>query len=297
MKVLVITGDKNFKPGNERYDLQKSAVDKLEVMYWGRGSVWPALPEGQFDVVTAQDPFWRGLFGIRAAWRKNAKFNVQVHTDLLVYGGIKLVLMQIVLRHADSIRVVSEKIKLQVEKVGVKAKISVLPIYIDIQRFRVVTPQDHEKKTILWIGRFEDEKDPLLAIEIFRQVLKTVESKLIFLGKGSLENSLRIAAKDLPVEFAGWQDPIKFFSRADVVLSTSKHESFGASIIESLAAGVPVVAPDVGIAKDAGATAVKKEEMAQTIVEILNNPRNGRLLPIYKYSKEEWVRAWVLTLE
>ena len=296
MKVLVITGDKNFKPGNERYDLQKSAVDKLEVMYWGRGSVWPALPEGQFDAVTAQDPFWRGLFGIRAAWRKNAKFNVQVHTDLSVYGGIKHVLMQIVLRHTDSIRVVSEKIKLQVEKVGVKAKISVLPIYIDIQRFRVVTPEDHEKKTILWIGRFEDEKDPLLAIEIFRQVLKTVESKLIFLGKGSLENSLRTAAKDLPVEFAGWQDPVNYLSTADVVLCTSKHESFGASILESLAAGVPVVAPDVGIAKEAGATVVDRRDLAQEVVKVLQSGQKGEL-KLNLLSKEEWAEAWRGTLE
>lgn len=298
MKVLMITGDKNFKPGHERYELQRGVVDELAVVYWGRGSLWPSVPAGQFDVVTAQDPFWRGLFGWWVAKRKGAKLDVQIHTDLSVYGGVRHVLMQITLRHADSIRVVSEKIKQQVERVGIKAKVTVLPVYVDIQKFRTVTPAPHDGKIILWIGRFEDEKDPLLAIEIFKKVRKSAEAKLIFLGKGSLESSLRAAARDLPVEFAGWQDPMQFLPTADVVLSTSKHESFGASILESLAAGVPVVAPDVGWAKDAGAIVVaEKDKLADAVVEILKTPRNITLNPVYKYDKKGWAAAWLKTLQ
>ena len=72
MRVLVITGDRRFGPGNPRYDLQRQAVEELTVVYWGRGALLPKLPAGPFDVVTAQDPFWRGFVGWYAAKRLRA---------------------------------------------------------------------------------------------------------------------------------------------------------------------------------------------------------------------------------
>src|SRR5690242_20660077 len=101
MKVLIITGDTHFRPGHLRYELQKSAVDELAVMYFGRGSMFPRAPRGQWDVVTVQDPFWRGFFAWRVARRLRAKFNVQVHADLAGQSFVKLLLAKIVLRRAD----------------------------------------------------------------------------------------------------------------------------------------------------------------------------------------------------
>lgn len=292
MNVLIITGDTKFGPGHERYELQRSVVESLAVVYWGRGSLWPTIPAGHFDVVTVQDPFWRGLFGWWVAKHKGARFNVQVHTDLSVYTGLHNVLAQIMLRHADSIRVVSEKIRQQVLKVAPQAKVTVLPVFVDIRRFRVVTPELHGKKTVLWIGRFEEEKDPLLAIEI---VSRIPDTKLIMLGKGSLEHKLRDKAAGLPVEFPGWVDPVRYLPTADVVLCTSKHESYGASIVESLAAGVPVVAPDVGVASEAGAIVVPREQLADAVVRVLREGPKGELL-LTMPAKEAWAQQWQKTL-
>ena len=290
MNVLVITGDKKFGPGHERYELQRSAVDVLEVLYWGRGSLWPKLPEGTFDVVTVQDPFWRGLFGWFVAKRKKAKFNVQIHTDLNAQNFFRHVLAQIVVLHADSVRVVSERIKKQIKT---WVKISVLPVFVDVERFTQVvrTPE----QMILWIGRFEKEKDPLLALEIASKV----SAKLIMLGKGSLEHMLREQAVRLNltdrVEFSGWQDPAPYLARAGVVLSTSKHESFGASMVEALAVGVPVVAPDVGIAKEAGAIVVSREQLAEAVKEVLEHGTKGEL-KLHLPSAQDWAKAWRKTL-
>ena len=147
MKVLMITGDKKVAT-SARFALQAAQVDKLAVVYWGRGALWPAMPQEHFDVVTVQDPFWRGLFAWRVARRMGAKFNVQVHTSVLTMLG------KFILRRADSIRVVSEKIKKQVEAIGVRTPITVLPIYVDISKFQNIVRQPHSKKIILWIGRF-----------------------------------------------------------------------------------------------------------------------------------------------
>jgi glycosyltransferase involved in cell wall biosynthesis len=128
-------------------------------------------------------------------------------------------------------------------------------------------------------------------------VLKSIpDTKLIILGKGSLETLLKSAAKGSNVEFPGWQDPSTYLPIADVVLSTSKHESWGASIVEALAAGVPVVAPDVGIAREAGAIVVPRTELAKAVVEALHSNARGVLaLPLL--TKDEWARAWVATLQ
>jgi hypothetical protein len=55
----------------------------------------------------------------------------------------------------------------------------------------------------------------------------------------------------------------------DVVLGTlaSPGESWGASIVEALAE-VPGVAPDVGIAKEAGAIVVTRQDLAGTLCDV-----------------------------
>jgi glycosyltransferase involved in cell wall biosynthesis len=294
MKVLMITGDKRFGPGHERYEVQKAAVERLDVLYWGRGSMWPRVPAGKFDVVTAQDPFWRGLFALRVARRLRARLNVQVHVDLSTQGTLRLFVARFVLKRADSVRVMSEKIKRQVELMlarlpaGRQAPITVLPVYVDIERFARLPRTPHPQKTILWIGRFEVEKDPLHALDVIKKV---PEAKLIMLGSGSLEKELKEAARGLPVEFPGWGDPAEFLPQADVVLSTSLTESWGQSMVEALAAGVPVVAPDVGIAREAGAVVVPRERLADAVTDVLKTPATGELR-LRLLSREDWVRAW-----
>jgi glycosyltransferase involved in cell wall biosynthesis len=236
MRVLMISGDEDvLKAGTPAYlrtALMRAQVDALEVVYMGRGSAWPKIPQGSFDVVTSQDPFWRGLFAWRAAKRLRAKLNVQVHSDLSAQSLVKHMLAQIVLRHADSVRAVSANIQAQVGKMGVRAPISVLPIFVDIERFKTVQRQPHEGKSILWVGRFEKEKDPFYALEVFKEVRRTMpDTKLTMLGKGSLDAALRAQARGLPIEFPGWQDAREYLSRADVALSTSPQESWGASIV------------------------------------------------------------------
>jgi len=302
MKVLMIGGDKNFiTPGTEaykRYELQKSAVDQLDAFVWPRvHSAWHiyrVARKNHYEVITAQDPFWRGLLGWKVARLTGAKLNIQVHADLEGQSFIKHILAQIILRHADSVRVVSGKLKQQVERMGAR-NVNVLPIFIDTTSFRSIQPRPHEQKTILWVGRFEAEKDPLLAIEIFRAVRVSIDAKLIMLGKGTLESDLHTHVTKLPVEFPGWQDPVLYLETADVVLSTSKHESWGASIVEALAAGVPVVAPDIGIAKEAGAIVVPRNELADAVIKVLKEGSRGEL-KISLLDKEEWVKRWCETL-
>ncbi len=301
MKVLVVTGDKNFRPGHPRHDLQASVVEKLSVVYWGRGSFWPPLPEGQYDVVTAQDPFWRGLFTWVAARRLSARLNVQVHADLDGQSLVKRLIAKAVLRRAHSVRTVSEKIKLQVERLGVRVPITVLPVFVDLEQYTSVVCKPHAGKNILWLGRFEEEKNPLAAIEILKEVLQKVpEARLTMLGAGSLGQEVSQSAANLPIqaiEVLRWQpNPAVFLETADVVLCTSLYESWGASIVEALAAGVPVVAPDVGVAGEAGAIVVPRAQLAETVARVLEGGGVG-VLKLSLPGAQEWAQEWKKTLQ
>ena len=221
---------------------------------------------------------------------------MQVHADLSVQSLFRRELACYLLRRADSVRVVSETIKKQVERIGARAPIHILPLYVDIREFKSVVRRPHDKETILWIGRFEREKDPRRAVAVLEKVrARGIDARMIMLGTGTLEYSVRLRARGLPVEFPGWCDPKPYFEVVDVVLSTSKHESWGASMVEALAAGVPVVAPDVGVAREAGATVVPRPELAEAVTKTLQSGARGELL-LHLPAKEEWVELWRKTL-
>lgn len=296
MKVLVIgprqsSGDE----ARARAQLQAGAVDAYTVLTprQGEGNVAAALrmlresKKLSFDVVTAQDPFWSGLVAMRAAHRTGARLNVQVHSDMDAQSLIKRVLARFVLRRADSIRVVSARIQKQVERLGTTAPITVLPVYIDIERFKAIE-RHPDQATVLWMGRFETEKNPFAAIEVIKRV---PGARLVMLGTGSLEPELKRRAAGLAVEFPGWRDPAEYLAKAGVVLNTSPAESFGASIVEALAAGVPVVCMDVGVAREAGATVVAREQLAQEVARALELGMRAELKLSLLY-KEAWIKEW-----
>ena len=311
MRVLMITGDKKFGPGHPRFELQQSAVEELVLVFWGRGSRSPfsvlrAAFGKKFDVVTVQDPFWRGLFGWIIARLQGAKLNVQVHSDFeaeTAGNTLRRILGKRILRHADSVRVVSRKLKEQVERIGVRAPITVLPVFIELERFRNITRVPDTQKTILWIGRFEPEKDPEEAVSIWKKVREAdIDAGLVILGAGSLHDhldQLRMQSvhemKNVSFEVKDWQDPLYYLARANVVLCTSLHESWGASIVEALAAGVPVVAPDVGIAREAGAFIVERDQLAKKVIEVLKSDERGEL-KLQLPTKEEWTERWKKSL-
>lgn len=304
MNVLMISGDRHLlevgSPAYERLALQKSQVDELAVYVWPHvhhlGEVLHAAQTKHYDVVTAQDPFWRGLIAWGMARWTHTKLNIQVHTDLDALSLFRRLFSRWVLRRADTVRVVSSRIQRQVEHFGVRVPIRVLPVYVDLAPFQGLEHHAHPRfeKTILWVGRFEQEKNPQEAIRILSAVrAEGINAGLIFLGAGSLESSLRVQAESLvaAVEFPGWQDPAPFLAMADVVLSTSLHESYGLSTIEALAAGVPVVAPDIGIAREAGARVVPRKELATAVANVLRSEDRGRLRLSMPHA-QEWVHLW-----
>jgi glycosyltransferase involved in cell wall biosynthesis len=120
--------------------------------------------------------------------------------------------------------------------------------------------------TILWIGRFQPHKAPLLALEAFAHLRRRIDCHLLMVGDGPLLKVTRQAAVRLEmhshVTFAGaveWRDIPQYLDKASILLFTSLRDAFGAQVLEALGRGLPVVALNhQGIADMAPDVAVRK---------------------------------------
>jgi len=142
------------------------------------------------------------------------------------------------------------------------SRLEVLPSAVDEDRFHPIAPQDARRALgidqaaflVLFAGRIEEVKDPLLWVNAFHQVCARMpNARGAILGTGALgPETLRmlecygishrlLCAKSVPeAELALW------YNAADVLLLTSHFEGSPRVAVEALACGTPVVTTDVG---------------------------------------------------
>ena len=94
-----------------------------------------------------------------------------------------------------------------------------------------------------------------------------VDARLILIGDGEMRNRLESLARELSISdqvlFAGWVlDRAKIFCDLDVTCLSSHNEGSPLCLIESIAAGVPVVATNVG-----GVADVTSSELDGELIE------------------------------
>lgn len=228
-----------------------------------------------FWVITTQDPFETGIVGRRLKKKFKLPLQIQVHTDLLnvhfardPLNNLRFIVARQVLKSADGIRVVSRRIKRSLiddYRFAIPTeKISVLPIFIDLEKIRSapVSVDLHKKypqfeKIVLIASRLAKEKNLGFALKVFKKLLKQVpKAGLVIVGDGRERTRLEKKAKNMGVsasiKFEGWQENLAtYYQTADVFLTTSLYEGFGLTIIEAIASGLPVVSSNVGIASQA----------------------------------------------
>jgi glycosyltransferase involved in cell wall biosynthesis len=113
---------------------------------------------------------------------------------------------------------------------------------------------DPSHRLLLFVGRFEGQKDPLLLLEAFRRLNGLMqETRLIMVGEGSLESKIRafVADRGLArlVRIVGPQpqsELARWMNVADCLVLSSAFEGMPRVVVESLQCGLPVVATEVG---------------------------------------------------
>lgn len=152
------------------------------------------------------------------------------------------------LRAADKIVAVSEYEKsLLCQQFRLdSSKITVIPCGVNLEEFKSLKKTEHDRKSILYVGRLENYKGLQFLIEVLPRLDK--DSVLKIIGKGSLREALQKRARELNVsnrvtfyEELPRTQLLQNLAEADVFVLLSKHEAYSMAVAEALASGTPCV--------------------------------------------------------
>ncbi len=222
------------------------------------------------SVITTQDPFECGRAGLKVKNKWRIPLEVQLHTDPSspYFSGflnfIRKYIARDVIKHADTIRVVSEKVGEDIAssyKID-KKNIKVLPIYIDREKIETGAVKFDLHTRFGWgfvllaVSRLSEEKNISMMLEVLKKILPFYPTTgLVVVGSGPEEVNLKKKAKDLGVDahvaFVGWQDELyTYYHTSNAFIQTSYFEGYGLSLVEAGLAGLPIVSTPVGVANE-----------------------------------------------
>lgn len=280
------------------------------------------LRENKIELVQTHD-FYTNVFGMLGARLAGISARVAAKRET---AGMRSKSQKIVefqaFRVARKIVVNSEAVKNYLIKANVsESKISVIYNGLDLERLKVKEnlarreilksfdlPPEENKKFVTIVANLRHE---VKNQEMFLRAAAFVKEKFsecdfVLAGEGERAAELKNLARDLKIEnqthFIGSCPRVpELLAVSDICVLSSRAEGFSNSILEYMAAGKPVVATDVGGAREAiedGETGFvvasdNAEEMAASILFLLENSEKaskmgarGRAIIEQKFSME-----------
>jgi glycosyltransferase involved in cell wall biosynthesis len=250
------------------------------------------IKDGKFDVVHLQEWFMPMGFQLRKI--KNLVLTQRIERIPFAVKIIYWVYGRKLLENAKSITSLTSDAKKELEKLGLKKEIKIIPNGVDTTIFY---PQKHSESStfrILFAGRLAKEKGVSLLINACSKLNFSYELKII--GSGDEELPLKKLAKELKTNagFIGKKQQAelpKYYSEADVLAVPSIKEPFGFVTLEALSCGTPVAGSDIGgmrdiitdkvgvkfPAGDSGALSEALKKMHETAKELRKNCREHAL--------------------
>lgn len=134
----------------------------------------------------------------------------------------------------------------------VKARYRLIPNGVDCRAFaegRALESLRGERPVVLFIGRLEQRSGLPRLLRAFPDIHKRSNARLVVIGEGPDRRANEALARELGVDahFAGARhsDRADWFKSADVLVCPTTIASFGITLLEGMAAGLPVVASDI----------------------------------------------------
>jgi alpha-1,6-mannosyltransferase len=106
---------------------------------------------------------------------------------------------------------------------------------------------------LIYVGRLDGEKKPDVVVEAFRRLPRELGAKLALLGEGPLKADIADIGDDriiMPGYVRNRAELARWLASADIYVSGMADETFGISIIEAQASGLPVVGVAAGAMLD-----------------------------------------------
>jgi len=159
------------------------------------------------------------------------------------------------LASADRLTTVSRShVRLATGTFSLRRPPDLIPNFVDVGRFRPRSERGADRtppRRIVHVSNFRPVKDPASVVRVFARVRRDVDAELWLVGDGeampAVRSAVRRAGVGRRVRFFGLHPAVeRVLPHADVLLLTSRSESFCLAALEAAACGVPAVAPRVG---------------------------------------------------
>jgi len=116
-------------------------------------------------------------------------------------------------------------------------------------RLRATLGVSDDQPLLIYVGRLDGEKKPDVVVDAFRRLPDALGAKLVLLGEGPLRSDI-LALRDERIIMPGYvksrAELSRWLASADIYVSAMADETFGVSIIEAQASGLPVVGVAAG---------------------------------------------------
>ena len=138
---------------------------------------------------------------------------------------------------------------------------------------------------LIYVGRLDGEKKPDVVVDAFRKLSGGLGAKLALLGEGPLKESIAALGDEriiMPGYVRSRPELALWLASADVYVSAMADETFGISIVEAQASGLPVVGVAAGAMIDRVTDATGRlgpvgdaAAMARNILQVWNADRRA----------------------
>lgn len=178
-------------------------------------------------------------------------------TDVSVHGrSHKAASLARALAETDRLTTVSgSHVRLATRTFGLPTPPKLIPNFVDIRRFRPANGNGSSAAArparIVHVSNFRPVKDPAAVVRVFARISREIDAELWLVGDGEAMADARAAISQARVgprvRFLGLHPSVELIlPHADVLLLTSRAESFCLAALEAGACGVPTVGPRIG---------------------------------------------------
>jgi L-malate glycosyltransferase len=169
---------------------------------------------------------------------------------------------------------------------GLREPPETIPNFVDLSRFSPLPARSPGRPRVVHMSNFRAVKDPLRMSRIFRALRRAIDAELWLIGDGPLLPAVRVSLAGCPdTRYLGLLRAVRpVLAAADLLLLTSKEESFSLATLEAAACAVPTVAPNVGglpeVIGDGGVLYDRDDDRAavDAVLGLLRDPMRRQIM-------------------